>query len=127
MLQPLFLFPLIAKRYVERLVISAILVKKSRKLSTLIRHVNDKFRDLCNTFGFHFISNNKIVRDFLCSDEFYLNEVEPEFLSGGLDSRYFWLKKSSEVTNFKSIKGTLIDVPLTNKPYCYQKNNSSQN
>ena len=46
-------------------IISAILVKTSIKLSAIIQQVNDKTRDLFNTYRFHFISNNEIVRDLL--------------------------------------------------------------
>ena len=48
--------------------ISSILVKKNYRVRAVIRRVNEKLQDLCRKYGFHFISNDNIGREFLCDD-----------------------------------------------------------
>ena len=48
--------------------ISSILVKKNYRVRVVIRRVNEKLQDLCRKYGFHFISNDNIGREFLCDD-----------------------------------------------------------
>ena len=44
--------------------ISSILVKKNYRVIAVIRRVNEKLQDLCRKYGFHFISNDNIGREF---------------------------------------------------------------
>ena len=41
-------------------------------MSAVIRRVNEKLQDLCRKYGFHFISNDNIGREFLCDDGIHL-------------------------------------------------------
>ena len=52
--------------------ISSILVKKNYRVSAVIRRVNEKLQDLCRKYGFHFISNDNIGREYLCDDGIHL-------------------------------------------------------
>ena len=52
--------------------ISSILVKKNYRVSAVIRRVNEKLQDLCRKYGFHFISNDNVGREFLCDDGIHL-------------------------------------------------------
>ena len=52
--------------------ISSVLVKKNYRVSAVIRRVNEKLQDLCRKYGFHFISNDNIDREFLCDDGIHL-------------------------------------------------------
>ena len=52
--------------------ISSILLKKNYRESAVIRRVNEKLQDLCRKYGFHFISNDNIAREFLCDDGIHL-------------------------------------------------------
>ena len=61
--------------------ISSILTKKNPKLKSVIRRVNDKLRELCETNGFIFVNNDMITTDHLWRDGIHLQDIGTNILS----------------------------------------------
>ena len=64
--------------------------KKSIRLSSLIRKVNDELRVLCSINKFHFISNDNISREYLWRDGVHLPEAGVDILAGNIEN---WLNE----------------------------------
>ena len=69
---------------VQDVVVSSVFVKNSIKLSAFIRKVNDELRTLCSSQNFHFVSNDNIIRKYLCSDGVHLSDSGTELLAGNI-------------------------------------------
>ena len=67
---------------VREVIISSILVKKSVRLSAMIRRVNDLLKELCETNNMIYMSNDFIDRDFLSEDGVHLTYYGIRNLAG---------------------------------------------
>ena len=66
---------------INKVFISSILVKKTPKLSRIIRRVNDQLRELCEINGFLFINNDMIATDHLWRDVIHLQDIGTNILT----------------------------------------------
>ena len=66
---------------IKKVFISSILVKKTPKLSRIIRRVNDQLRELCEINGFLFINNDMIATDHLWRDVIHLQDIGTNILT----------------------------------------------
>ena len=66
---------------INKVFISSILVKKTPKLSRIIRRMNDQLRELCEINGFLFINNDMIATDHLWRDVIHLQDIGTNILS----------------------------------------------
>ena len=64
---------------VVKVAIPSIFVKKSIRLSSLTRKVNDEPRVLCSINNFHFISNDNITRKHLYEDGVHLTSFSKKY------------------------------------------------
>ena len=69
---------------VEEVVISSVFVKKSSRLSSFIRKVNDELHALCSIKKFHFILHDNITRKYLCGDGVHLTEAGVNILADNI-------------------------------------------
>ena len=65
---------------INKVFISSILVKKTPKLSRIIRRVNDQLRELCEINGFLFINNDMIATDHP-TDVIHLQDIVTNILT----------------------------------------------
>ena len=66
---------------VSKVFIPSILVKKNPKLNPVIRRVNDKLPELCETNGFICVNNDMITTDHLWRDGIHLQDIGTNILS----------------------------------------------
>ena len=64
-------------------------------MNVVIRRINEKLEELCKIYGFYFISNDEICRDFLCDDGVHLLEEGTEILAGN-----FLYTVNNDILNF---------------------------
>lgn len=69
---------------VKDVVISSIFIKESQKLGAFIRKINDELRILCIQHNFHYVSNDNIIRRFICGDGVHLTNSGTELFAGNV-------------------------------------------
>ena len=69
---------------VQNVFLLSIFIKKSVKLKSIIRKINDELRVLCLLRYFHFVLNENITRSYLCVDGVHLTEAATELFAGNI-------------------------------------------
>ena len=67
---------------VNEVIISSITAKKSLKLTSIIREINDAVESFCETENFYFIRNDDITIEHLEEDGVHLNDSGTDILAG---------------------------------------------
>ena len=109
---------------VSDIVVSGVLVKKNIRLSAIIRQLNDKVSDLCKECGFHFISDDKITREFLCDDGIHLNDEGTNVLAGNfvdfIKDFIFYVKNANWHENVYSEESDMVGNNSKQKNDCHE-------
>lgn len=82
--------------------ISEIFPKRSVVLTKIIRQVNDRLKELCKSYNFHFINHRNISRDLLCHDGIHLNDSGTDILGDDIVDfiNYFILNSEESDSSF---------------------------
>ena len=80
---------------VKDLIFSSIFLKNSIKLDKIISQVNGAVMKKCEEHGFHFVSNDYILRKHLCKDGVHLTDEGTSIFAGNIVDciRHFILKE----------------------------------
>ena len=69
---------------VQEVIISSVLIKRSIRLSAMIRQLNDILSESCKNNGMYYMSNDMIDRDLLWKDGIHLTDRGTRVLAGNM-------------------------------------------